>query len=61
MADEVYETDASRKCAELNGLPVWFTDEAELNWFRSIMNDFGISCVHIGENLLNNITRYSWN
>lgn len=51
MADEVYDSDASRLCTELDGLPVWFTDSAELNWFRSIMQDYDINCFHIGKHI----------
>ena len=44
--------DASSVCAELGGWPVWFTDAAEWNWFRSVMDDFSLSCYHIGEHVL---------
>ena len=49
LAEEVFDYDASRLCAELGGWPVWFTDAAEWNWFQSFMNDYDISYCHIGK------------
>ena len=49
MPDLINAEDASSICVAHGGSPVWFTDAAELNWLRSIMEDFGIACVYIGK------------
>ena len=36
-------------CAGFAGMPVWYSDDAEINWLRTVLAAHSIDCIYIGD------------
>ena len=36
------------RCSVFGGLPVWFSDDAEISWLQNLLAAHSIDCIHLG-------------
>ena len=50
LAEMSYNYDATATCGRfgLGAEPIWFSDQAEVDWLHSVIQEQSINCMHIG-------------
>ena len=51
LAEMSTSNDAAATCGSfgLGGEPVWFSDQAEVDWLHAVIQEHSINCMHIGQ------------
>ena len=46
--DLVTYHDVGDACSQYGGLPMWFSEEAEITWLNTLLEAYSIDCIHLG-------------